>query len=133
MNIEQALKILGVSINDNFEDIDIRWRELVTSESLKQQDSLITVEQLNDKLILLNTARELLKDEGRNLFKQHELKQTTPQSTSSVNVVDEATRESNTNNESLEKGLSENLPLEVNRLRPLVINSMQVSLYLMAF
>ena len=110
MNIEQALKILGVSINDNFEDIDIRWRELVTSESLKQQDSLITVEQLNDKLILLNTARDLLKSEAGNIFQQRDIEEISPQSTPSVNVLNEATSEFNIIDESIEKGLSAKSP-----------------------
>ena len=83
---------------------------MVTSESLKQQDSLITVERLNDKLILLNTARDLLKGEARHLFEQRESEETTPQSTPSANVADEATSEFNTSNESLEKGLSAKSP-----------------------
>ena len=111
MNIEQALKILGLSKNEDFESIDIKWRELVTSESLKQQDSIITVEQLNEQLILFNTARNLLKNEAHDLFQQSELEEKTrPRSTTSVNEVDEATSEVNANDKSIEKALNTKSP-----------------------
>jgi len=130
MDIQQALKILGLSKNVDFENIDLKWRELVTSESLKQQDSVISLEQLNEKLILFNTARNLLKNDAHDLFQQRELEETTPpRSTPSVHELDESTNEFNTKNESRETRLSAKSPFGDCSIEP-ISNELNASIFI---